>query len=203
MLQHADQRTRLRIGGYSDTVSREFDNRNTQAIAIILMDRYILESDGNWITYGKAVSDILRVMALPARISSNPRNYVGQRIRDAAKQKRFRKIGTGKGAQLERVPFTRWAIEQWPVLREHTHGFLEVEKTEIRTDAVAVQLSPNIPTDYDDLASCYVKALGELTESRRKLRDCRTQLADFKKKKHSRSIKAKRAGREGGSGKVK
>lgn len=165
------------------------------------MARYVLKTDGDWISYGKAVTDILDVITLPVQISSKPRSYIGQRIRDAADQGRFRRHGTGKGARLEKVPFTRWAIEKWPVLREHTHGFLEVEDTEIRTDAVSVQLLPNFPADYYELASCYLKALSELTESRRKLRDCRTQLADFKKKKHSRSIKAKRAGREGGRGK--
>lgn len=162
------------------------------------MDRYLFDGKGEWISYDEAVTDLLRAVGLPKGIKSKPRNYMGQRIRDAARHGKFHKVGAGKGAQLERVPFTRWALEVWPELRGYIRPFLEIENVDIRIESSFVRLEVSVPTDYDELAEHYVRVVNELAATKKQLRMRRAELADFKKKRHTLHLKQKAAGQKGG-----
>lgn len=162
------------------------------------MRKHLLDGKGDWIPCGRAITEALTVIKINPSIQSKHRNYLGQRIRDAARQGRFGRRHAKNGVEVEKRPFVAWACEQWPELREHTVRPLEVAHAAIKVDGPSVALRLGIPSNYDELAACYERVSNELAIANKKLRKCRSELAAIKKKARKTGHLKKTAGRKGG-----
>lgn len=142
----------------------------------------------------EVVSRIADIEYPHVRDRRKAKNRVRERIRDGIRKGLLKRTEYPR-IELEGEAFRKWAPRIFHRLDDHIYpNRLAVEEVEIRLEAPPVAV---VPTDPDELAREYVRAVTERAQYKNALRSCETRLHEFEERDRARRQKSRESGKKG------